>query len=151
MSIPPDSVGTPARFSRCSAHARVARRISVRWSRQSWRRRGQATTSSSCRTAASAASTRNCLLVYLHGFNSSPHSHKAQVMQRFMAERGLAHEYACPVLPPLAHDAIAAVEPGLKAGDCLVGSSLGGFYATYLAEKHDLKAVLLNPANDPHV
>jgi predicted esterase YcpF (UPF0227 family) len=91
------------------------------------------------------------LLVYLHGFNSSPLSHKAQVMQRFMAERGLAHEYVCPALPPLAHDAIAAVEPALKPGDCLIGSSLGGFYATYLAEKLSLKAVLINPAIDPHV
>jgi uncharacterized protein len=78
-------------------------------------------------------------------------SHKAQVMQRFMADRGLAHEYACPCLPPLAHEAISAVERTLKRGDCLIGSSLGGFYATYLAEKHDLKAVLLNPAIDPHV
>jgi uncharacterized protein len=91
------------------------------------------------------------LLIYLHGFNSSPSSHKAQVMQRFMAERGLAHEYGCPSLPPLAHQAISAVEGALTRGDCLIGSSLGGFYATYLAEKHDLKAVLINPAIDPHV
>jgi uncharacterized protein len=91
------------------------------------------------------------LLVYLHGFNSSPLSHKAQVMQRFMAQRGLAHEYACPALPPLAHEAISAVERILKPGDCLLGSSLGGFYATYLAEKLGLKAVLINPAIDPHV
>jgi predicted esterase YcpF (UPF0227 family) len=91
------------------------------------------------------------LIVYLHGFNSSPQSHKAQVMQRWMAERGLAHEYACPALPPLAGDALKAVAPLLARRPCLVGSSLGGFYATYLAEKHDLKAVLINPAIDPHV
>ncbi|HWV88437.1 MAG TPA: YqiA/YcfP family alpha/beta fold hydrolase, partial [Burkholderiales bacterium] len=72
-------------------------------------------------------------------------------MQRFMAQRGLAHEYACPALPPLAHDAISTVERTLKPGDCLIGSSLGGFYATYLAEKLSLKAVLINPAIDPHV
>jgi predicted esterase YcpF (UPF0227 family) len=91
------------------------------------------------------------LLVYLHGFNSSPLSHKAQVMRRFMAERGLAHEYDCPALPPLAHDAISTLERTLKTGDCLIGSSLGGFYATYLAEKLGLRAVLINPAIDPHV
>jgi predicted esterase YcpF (UPF0227 family) len=91
------------------------------------------------------------LIVYLHGFNSSPLSHKAQVMQRFMAERGLAHEYACPALPPLADQAIGAVERRLGPNDCFIGSSLGGFYATYLAEKHGLKAVLINPAIDPHV
>jgi predicted esterase YcpF (UPF0227 family) len=42
------------------------------------------------------------------------------------------------------------VEPLLAEKPCLVGSSLGGFYATYLADKHDLKAVLLNPAIEPH-
>jgi predicted esterase YcpF (UPF0227 family) len=91
------------------------------------------------------------LIVYLHGFNSSPRSHKAQLMQRYMAERGLAHEYACPALPPLANEALAAVQPFIGRDCCLVGSSLGGFYATYLAEKHALKAVLINPAIDPHV
>ena len=43
------------------------------------------------------------------------------------------------------------MERTLKPGDCLIGSSLGGFYATYLAEKLSLKAVLINPAIDPHV
>ena len=73
-------------------------------------------------------------------------------MQRFMAEQGLASAYACPALPPLANDAIAAVEKACVGKDtCLIGSSLGGFYATYLAEKHGLKAVLVNPAIDPHI
>ena len=91
------------------------------------------------------------MLVYLHGFNSSPGSHKAQVMQRFMEERGLGAQYACPALPPLASDALKTIEPLVRQDTCLVGSSLGGFYATYLAEKHRLKAVLINPAIDPHV
>jgi predicted esterase YcpF (UPF0227 family) len=91
------------------------------------------------------------LIVYLHGFNSSPLSHKAQVMQRYMAERGLAHEYACPALPPLAADAMKAIQPLMATRPCLIGSSLGGFYATYLAEKHRLRAVLINPAIDPHL
>jgi uncharacterized protein len=91
------------------------------------------------------------LIVYLHGFNSSPQSHKAQVMQRFMAERGLAHEYACPALPPLAGDAMKVIAPLVSNKPCLIGSSLGGFYATYLAEQHGLRAVLINPAIDPHI
>jgi uncharacterized protein len=93
------------------------------------------------------------LIVYLHGFNSSPQSHKAQVMQRYMRERGLDKEFACPALPPLPTEAIHAAE-NLIAGKknlCFVGSSLGGFYATYLAEKHGLRAVLINPAIDPHI
>jgi predicted esterase YcpF (UPF0227 family) len=91
------------------------------------------------------------VIIYLHGFNSSPQSHKAQVLGRYMAERGRAHEYACPALPPLAGEAIRAIEKLVSAGVCLVGSSLGGFYATYLAEKHDVPAVLINPAIEPHV
>jgi len=89
------------------------------------------------------------VIAYLHGFNSSPQSHKAQVMQRYMAERGLAREFACPALPVDAREAIRAAEK-LKA-DCYVGSSLGGYYATWLAERHGGRAVLVNPAIDPHV
>jgi predicted esterase YcpF (UPF0227 family) len=93
------------------------------------------------------------VIVYLHGFNSSPQSHKAQLLARHMEARGLRAEYACPVLPPLASDAIGEIEKLIKpgAGVCFVGSSLGGFYATYLAEKHAARAVLINPAIDPHV
>lgn len=90
-------------------------------------------------------------LVYLHGFNSAPQSHKAQVLGRCMAERGFAALFACPKLPPSPRAAIALAETVLAKlpGATLVGSSLGGFYATHLAEKHDLRAVLLNPAVTP--
>jgi predicted esterase YcpF (UPF0227 family) len=92
------------------------------------------------------------MLIYLHGFNSSPQSHKAEVLGRFMARQGLSDRYACPALPPLARDAIREVEKlPLSGGVCFVGSSLGGFYATHLAEKHGARAVLINPAIDPHV
>ena len=95
------------------------------------------------------------MIIYLHGFNSSPQSHKAQVLGRFMAERGLGGRFACPALPPLADEAIAAIEalmarhPG--AHFCFVGSSLGGYYATYLAERHGARAALINPSIDPHI
>ena len=77
--------------------------------------------------------------------------HKAQVMQRYAAEQGV--EFACPALPPLADASIRIAEKLIrgKKSACLIGSSLGGFYATWLAEKHGLKAVLINPAIDPHV
>jgi uncharacterized protein len=93
------------------------------------------------------------VIVYLHGFNSSPQSHKAQVLKRFMEERGLGHEYACPALPVSAHEALRVIERTAKGREptCYLGSSLGGFYATHMVEKHGGKAVLVNPAIDPHV
>jgi predicted esterase YcpF (UPF0227 family) len=94
------------------------------------------------------------MLIYLHGFNSSPGSHKAQLLRREMEERGLGGEYCCPALPQLPRQAVAAVEAEIRRhpGEpiTLVGSSLGGFYATYLAERHDLRAALINPAVYPH-
>ena len=94
------------------------------------------------------------MLFYLHGFNSSPQSHKAQVLEKYLRERGLEAHYACPALPTLANDALALCEELMArhAGQpvCLLGSSLGGYYATVLAEQHGAKAVLINPAIDPH-
>jgi len=94
------------------------------------------------------------MLIYLHGFNSSPGSHKAQLLQRYMQEHGLGEHYCCPALPVPGLRAIALVESEIarhaRASVTLVGSSLGGFYATYLAERHDLRAVLINPAVYPH-
>jgi predicted esterase YcpF (UPF0227 family) len=93
------------------------------------------------------------VILYLHGFNSSPQSHKAQVLGRYLEEQGMGELYSCPALPPSASDAIKAIEETIsgKKNIGLVGSSLGGFYATYLAERHDARAVLVNPAIDPHV
>ena len=94
------------------------------------------------------------MIAYLHGFNSSPQSHKARLLNRYLVERGLGERYLCPELPPSGRDAIALVEALMAAHRgpfCLVGSSLGGFYATYLAERHGLRAVLVNPAIEPQV
>jgi predicted esterase YcpF (UPF0227 family) len=94
------------------------------------------------------------MLIYLHGFNSSPGSHKTQMLKRYLEQRGLGAQYGCPALPHLPSRAIAVVEAEIAAHPrksvTLVGSSLGGFYATYLAEHHDLHAILINPAVFPH-
>jgi predicted esterase YcpF (UPF0227 family) len=94
------------------------------------------------------------MLIYLHGFNSSPGSHKAQVLKRYMTERELGDQYCCPALPHLPLRAIAVVEAEIanhpRESVTLIGSSLGGFYSTYLAERHNLPAVLINPAVYPH-
>ena len=94
------------------------------------------------------------MLIYLHGFNSSPHSHKAQLLKHYMERRNLGGQYCCPALPDLPNRAIAVVETEIakypRETITLIGSSLGGFYSTYLAERHDLRAVLINPAACPH-
>ncbi len=94
------------------------------------------------------------MIVYLHGFNSSPASSKAKQLGDHLAGLGWLAEYYCPALPNSPREAIARIESHLsRAGAIevtLVGSSLGGFYATYLAEKYGWKAVLVNPAVHAH-
>ena len=95
------------------------------------------------------------MLVYLHGFNSSPASHKAKVLKAHLEGRGQGHLYACPTLPDTPREAIAAIEAVIAGRDpgeiTFLGSSLGGFYATWLVAKLGCRAVLINPAITPHV
>lgn len=92
------------------------------------------------------------LILYLHGFTSGPQSRKVQLLAARMAQRGCADRLICPQLPAspaaaiaLADAIIAKVGAG-RTAVTLAGSSLGGFYATWLAERHGLRAVLINPA-----
>ena len=95
-------------------------------------------------------------IVYLHGFNSSPQSTKAQQFAAWAASRGLG--YHVPILSYDPKQAIISIEKQLKAllkyssveSVGLVGSSLGGYYALYLAEQFGLKAVVINPAMRPY-
>jgi predicted esterase YcpF (UPF0227 family) len=92
------------------------------------------------------------VIVYLHGFNSSPQSHKARVLGRYLAERGLGTDFRCPTLPPCALEAVRVIRNHVgDARPCYVGSSLGGYYATYLVETLGGRAVLINPAIEPHL
>jgi predicted esterase YcpF (UPF0227 family) len=88
-------------------------------------------------------------ILYLHGFCSSPASWKARLLGERLAAAGLGERFVCPTLSPRPLTAIHTVEALLADADrptTLVGSSLGAYYATWLAEKHDLRAVLINPA-----
>ena len=91
-------------------------------------------------------------ILYLHGFTSGPQSVKSMALHAQMHRRGFGDRFTCPQLPASPAAAIALAEDIIAAkvsrGETptLVGSSLGGYYATYLAEKHGLKAVLVNPA-----
>ena len=93
------------------------------------------------------------MIIYLHGFRSAPTSVKSTALRRHMEVRGLASAFWCEQLPVSPAAAISLIEERIdrcrresEHAPTLVGSSLGGFYATWLAEKHDLKAVLVNPA-----
>jgi len=93
------------------------------------------------------------MILYLHGFRSSPQSFKARMLADRMRGLGREKEYACPQLPASPAHAIRLAEDiALRMGPdrlTLVGSSLGGYYATWLAEKLGCRAVLLNPAVTP--
>jgi len=92
-------------------------------------------------------------LLYLHGFRSSPQSTKARRMAAWVADHRPGVTWHCPQLPASPRDAIVqqlAYARGWPAEtSAVVGSSLGGFYATALAEQLGWRAVLLNPAVDP--
>ena len=94
------------------------------------------------------------MLLYIHGFNSSPASFKANVLKEAFARAGRGDEFFCPALPHRPAQAMALLESILpqqsRDAVTLVGSSLGGFYGTYLTEKYGTRCVLLNPAIDPH-
>lgn len=93
------------------------------------------------------------MILYLHGFRSSPLSMKARLMGERMAALGRGAEYVCPQLPAspkLAMELALSLLEGVPADQLtLVGSSLGGYYATWLAERIGCRAVLLNPAIVP--
>lgn len=93
------------------------------------------------------------MILYLHGFTSGPQSHKAQALGARMAARGLGDRCLCPQLPAAPAEAIRLAENLVAANpiQAVVGSSLGGFYATWLAEKRGLRAVLINPAVVAHI
>ena len=78
------------------------------------------------------------MVIYIHGFNSSPASSKAQLLKARLEALGRGGEYAAPALPHSPAHAAALLDEitTRHPGAVLVGSSLGGYYATYLAEKH---------------
>jgi hypothetical protein len=93
-------------------------------------------------------------LVYLHGFISSPQSRKAVMLEDYLRNVVSGIRYSVPELhhrPKRAIEQIAAAVEGVEPENLtLVGSSLGGFYATVMAERLGCKAALLNPAVHPH-
>jgi hypothetical protein len=92
-------------------------------------------------------------LLYLHGFRSSPKSFKAQRLAAWLTARRPDVHWWCPQLPPSPRAAMALVMDGIRGwpadGSAVLGSSLGGFYATAVAQATGWPAVVMNPAVDP--
>jgi predicted esterase YcpF (UPF0227 family) len=92
-------------------------------------------------------------VLYLHGFRSSPRSFKAKRMAGWVQAQRPDLVWWCPQLPPSPREAAEMLMHGFAAWPqqrmAVVGSSLGGFYATAVAERIGCPAVLLNPAVNP--
>ena len=92
-------------------------------------------------------------LLYLHGFRSSPQSAKARQMAAHVAQHHPQVRFWCPQLPPSPQAAMALVAQGVAAWPgsamAVIGSSLGGFYASWVAQHKGCPSVLLNPAVHP--
>ncbi len=96
------------------------------------------------------------MILYLHGFRSSPRSTKARRIEARLQMRGIGG-YRCPQLPVSPREAAASIEALLRHDDgeplSIIGSSLGGYYATWIAERVgrglDARVALLNPATHP--
>jgi predicted esterase YcpF (UPF0227 family) len=108
------------------------------------------------RPVEAGGSLSNRTLIYLHGFRSSPASVKATQLRDAVAalpaaSRPTLHIPELQCAPERAIALVAKLITGSTGGVTLVGSSLGGYYATYLAERHGTLAVLINPAVRPYV
>ncbi len=93
-------------------------------------------------------------LIYVHGFLSSPQSHKALLTKTWLSQQAASIDYQCPYLSPYPTEAQAQLRDlmrpleGQQVG--FVGSSLGGFWSTWLVETFGHKAVLINPSVRPY-
>ncbi|MFM1895349.1 MAG: hypothetical protein RLZZ385_423 [Pseudomonadota bacterium] len=92
-------------------------------------------------------------VIYLHGFLSSPQSNKARQVVRYCQDHGLDERLAVPALTGSPQHCVSEVQRIIDQHGhqqvALIGSSLGGFYATCLAQRNSLRAAVINPAVRP--
>lgn len=92
-------------------------------------------------------------ILYIHGFNSSPLSIKAEQTRLYFHENFPEVNFVCPQLATSPNEVISQLELIIESSNSdvwfLMGSSLGGYFSTYLANKYKFPAVLVNPAITP--
>ncbi len=95
-------------------------------------------------------------LIYFHGFNSSANSRKATITRSWLANADFQVQCLVPQLPDEPTNVVETIErfisdlPETTQMLGFMGSSMGGFFANYFAERYELQAVLINPAVYPH-
>ncbi|MEE8057910.1 MAG: YqiA/YcfP family alpha/beta fold hydrolase [Pseudomonadales bacterium] len=94
------------------------------------------------------------LIIYIHGFQSSPLSEKAEKVRGYLLDNEVPIDFVSPILPNYPGESYqrltALVEQRHSRPIALIGSSLGGFMATVLAQQFSLRAVLVNPVIRPY-
>ena len=92
------------------------------------------------------------MIIYIHGFSGSGEGVKARAFREYFKSKG--DSYIAPSLSYVPDLAIKTLEELIESYGRdvkLIGSSLGGFYSMYLANKYNLKAVLINPSIHPYI
>lgn len=94
-------------------------------------------------------------VIYLHGFQSSSGSEKATIFSSYLTEQKPQWHFASPDLPfspSQTQQEVAQLIDRLRSQQqkvCLIGSSMGGYYASYFSQVFDIPAVLINPVVEP--
>ncbi len=90
-------------------------------------------------------------ILYLHGFASSANSTKANLINAFINENAKSTQILIPDLDNDIESAYHQIDLIIKkeSPSSIIGSSLGGFYATYFSNKYNLRCVNVNPAVPP--
>lgn len=90
------------------------------------------------------------MIIYIHGFGSSGEGSKAKILRELLDEEG----FIAPSLSYVPELAIKTLKELIESYSkyekvYLMGSSLGGYYAIYLADYFNIPAVLINPSVSP--
>ena len=93
------------------------------------------------------------MIIYLHGFNSSSSSSKAQLCKKYLTDKGIGDKILIPDLPLSTNKVVNLIEMLISENEIVgfIGSSMGGFYSCYFANKYNLKGVYINPVVDDHL